>query len=249
MPSAAWPRWKMAGWRSRNSRQGQSGQLTIGAGVTTSIFVLPGVAARLSRRYPALEVIIRTGRSREIVELLQRGEVDLGTDYHSLRAAAPHPAAALRGRHHPGGSAGPSVCRPDDPIRALARACSHPLPAGQWFSRLSRPGAGASWHSVDNQVWKPIVLRRSNGLSKPVSVSLSSRTRRCRRSFPVVRWRRVQLRDLAPLRRTTYLAYLANRYQTFGMRAFIDLLGAHASSRARQQDVGGTFVGGEKPAP
>jgi DNA-binding transcriptional LysR family regulator len=36
----------------------------------------------------------------------------------------------------------------------------------------------------------------------------------------------VTLSDIAPLQRTTYLAYLSNRYQTFGMREFIRLLTA-----------------------
>lgn len=34
----------------------------------------------------------------------------------------------------------------------------------------------------------------------------------------------VMLTDVAPLQRSTYLAYLTNRYQTFGMREFIALL-------------------------
>lgn len=57
---------------------GQSGQLTIGAGVTSSIFVLPDWLRALRTRCPAIEVIIRTGRSREIFSLLNAGEIDLG---------------------------------------------------------------------------------------------------------------------------------------------------------------------------
>jgi DNA-binding transcriptional LysR family regulator len=57
---------------------GQSGRLTLGAGVTTSIFHLPRWLQQFQERRPAVEIVVRTGTSREIAALCRERQIDLG---------------------------------------------------------------------------------------------------------------------------------------------------------------------------
>jgi DNA-binding transcriptional LysR family regulator len=58
--------------------QGESGRLVIGAGVTTSVLLLPPWLRELRRRYPGIDVSVRTGTSREVEAWVKEAEVDLG---------------------------------------------------------------------------------------------------------------------------------------------------------------------------
>jgi len=57
---------------------GSAGQLVIGAGGTTSIFQLPRWLQSLQQALPGIDVVVRTGDSREVVRLALKREVDLG---------------------------------------------------------------------------------------------------------------------------------------------------------------------------
>ncbi len=57
---------------------GAAGRLSLGAGVTTSIFHLPRWLQRFQHAFPAVEVVVRTGRSREVAEWVRGRELELG---------------------------------------------------------------------------------------------------------------------------------------------------------------------------
>jgi DNA-binding transcriptional LysR family regulator len=57
---------------------GDLGKLSIGAGVTTSIFQLPGWLRSYRRRWPRVDIRVRTGSSRDVAELVREREVDCG---------------------------------------------------------------------------------------------------------------------------------------------------------------------------
>lgn len=57
---------------------GTSGRLTIGAGVTTSIFHLPQWLREFREQYPGVDVVVRTGRSREVTQLVLERDIDMG---------------------------------------------------------------------------------------------------------------------------------------------------------------------------
>jgi DNA-binding transcriptional LysR family regulator len=59
-------------------QQGKSGQLVIGAGVTTSVLLLPNWLRELGRRFPGIDVSVRTGTSRDVEAWVVAAEVDLG---------------------------------------------------------------------------------------------------------------------------------------------------------------------------
>jgi DNA-binding transcriptional LysR family regulator len=57
---------------------GLTGRLVLGAGVTTSIFQLPAWLRAFQEAYPGIDVVVRTGRSREVAALALDREIDLG---------------------------------------------------------------------------------------------------------------------------------------------------------------------------
>jgi len=71
--------------------QGTLGQLVLGAGVTTSIFHLPGWLREFQEANPGVDVTVRTGRSREITQLALEREIDLGI----VTSTLPHPDLAI----------------------------------------------------------------------------------------------------------------------------------------------------------
>ncbi len=59
-------------------RRGAAGELVLGAAPAVSTYVLPGLLQRYARRHPSVRLVVRTGHSEEIVELVLRHEVAVG---------------------------------------------------------------------------------------------------------------------------------------------------------------------------
>ncbi|MET0410027.1 MAG: LysR family transcriptional regulator [Polyangiaceae bacterium] len=57
---------------------GNSGTLVVGAGVTTSILQLPPWLGELRRRYPGIDISVRTGSSHDVERWVVAGEIDVG---------------------------------------------------------------------------------------------------------------------------------------------------------------------------
>ncbi len=57
---------------------GATGRLAIGAGVTTCIFNLPGPLREFGQANPAVDLVVRTGRSREVAQWVLGREIHLG---------------------------------------------------------------------------------------------------------------------------------------------------------------------------
>ena len=67
--------------------RGAAGQLTIGTAPSVGAYVLPGLLSQFVARFSEVRLIVRTGHSEEIVEQVDRGELDIGL---------------IRELHHPG---------------------------------------------------------------------------------------------------------------------------------------------------
>lgn len=67
--------------------RGDAGRLTIGTAPSVGAYVLPGLLARYLERFPGIRLIVRTGHSEEIADLVAAGELDVGL---------------IRELHHPG---------------------------------------------------------------------------------------------------------------------------------------------------
>lgn len=66
----------------RDLEYGVSGELAVAVAPSVSAYVLPELLAHFSARHPDVRLHVRTGHSEEIVELVERGEVELGIARH-----------------------------------------------------------------------------------------------------------------------------------------------------------------------
>ena len=71
----------------RELREGRVGELQVGAAPAISTYVLPLVLRRFQAAFPNVHLIVRTGHSEEVLELVLREQVQLG-----LVRELPHPA-------------------------------------------------------------------------------------------------------------------------------------------------------------
>ncbi len=58
--------------------RGTTGRLAIGTAPAVGAYVLPGLLARYAHRFGSVRLVVRTGHSEEIVDLVARGELDVG---------------------------------------------------------------------------------------------------------------------------------------------------------------------------
>ena len=68
-------------------REGRVGELLVGAAPAISTYVLPLVLRRFQAEFPNVHLIVRTGHSEEVLELVLREQVQIG-----LVRELPHPA-------------------------------------------------------------------------------------------------------------------------------------------------------------
>jgi DNA-binding transcriptional LysR family regulator len=62
----------------RELRHGVVGELAMAVAPAVSAYVLPEILARFTERHPDVRLLVRTGHSEEVVELVLQGEVELG---------------------------------------------------------------------------------------------------------------------------------------------------------------------------
>ncbi|NDL58678.1 LysR family transcriptional regulator [Phytoactinopolyspora mesophila] len=56
---------------------GQAGRVRLGTGATACIYVLPSILRSLRRRMPALELVVRTGNTTDILKLVEENRLDV----------------------------------------------------------------------------------------------------------------------------------------------------------------------------
>lgn len=71
----------------RERREGRVGELLVGAAPAISTYVLPLVLGRFQESFPNVHLIVRTGHSEEVLEMVLREQVQIG-----LVRDLPHPA-------------------------------------------------------------------------------------------------------------------------------------------------------------
>ncbi len=62
----------------RQLEHGVVGELALAVAPAVSAYVLPEILVRFTERHPNVRLLVRTGHSEEIVDLVARGEVELG---------------------------------------------------------------------------------------------------------------------------------------------------------------------------
>jgi DNA-binding transcriptional LysR family regulator len=71
----------------RELREGQVGELLVGAAPAVSTYVLPHVLRRFQEAFPNVRLVVRTGHSEDVLEMVLREQVHVG-----LVRELPHPA-------------------------------------------------------------------------------------------------------------------------------------------------------------
>ena len=98
-------------------REGRVGELLVGAAPAISTYVLPLVLRRFQAAFPQVHLIVRTGHSEEILEMVLREQVHVG-----LVRELPHPATTSRALYDD------EIVLVVDPAHPFARGPSIPVP-------------------------------------------------------------------------------------------------------------------------
>jgi DNA-binding transcriptional LysR family regulator len=93
-------------------REGGSGRLRLGTGATACIYLLPPVLRALRQKFPALEIVVGTGNSPDILSQLESNAIDVAL------VTLPAPARSLQ-----------AVWTRDDEMVAIFPPAATPLPA------------------------------------------------------------------------------------------------------------------------
>lgn len=198
--------------------------MTIGAGVTTSIFYLPKWLRKFKETAPGVELIVRTGRSREIVSLLLEGEADLGL----ITSPTDHPRI-----HQPSLFAEEIVLvsPPDHPLAGAAiapeRLASIPLilfPRGAGF----REYLDRFFTTVPCQVTVKMESDSVEAIKSFVGAGLGASLlplSAVQQEIQDGRLARINFTGIKPPRRETFAARRTDRYMSAAANNFVGLLG------------------------
>ncbi len=202
---------------------GSAGRLLLGAGVTTCIFRMPEWLRSFSSTHPAVEVIVRTGGSREVTTMVLDREIDLGlvtsqVEHDDLDVTPLHEEKIIL------------VARPDHPL-AQGRVRSSDLddsplilfPQGSGFRGyldrvLAEAGISARVKMETDSV-EAIKSFVTVGLGVSFLPASAVAAEMARGAL-----KRVRVRNLPDLRRRTSVVRRTDRYLSTAARDFLDLL-------------------------
>jgi DNA-binding transcriptional LysR family regulator len=207
----------------RDLDAGTSGRIVLGAGVTTSIFHLPGLLRAFQEQYPGIDVVVRTGRTREVTALALDRQIDLGlitsgVDHPDLRVADlfDEEIALVVPSGHP--LAGRSI-----PAEAIGTLPLILFPEGTGF----RSYLGRALGTAGIPLRVKMESDSAEAIKSFVEVGLGA-------SFlPLAAVRAeleggslalVTVEELPPLHRKTAVLYRMDRYLSAGARGFLQLL-------------------------
>jgi DNA-binding transcriptional LysR family regulator len=199
---------------------GKLGRVRIGSGATACIYLLPPVLAALRRRHPGLEIIVATGNTPEILDMVEDNALDVAlvTLPAARRALELRP---LRGDKFaailPPGEAAPRVLRPAD------------FAAGPLILYEERAGTRTAidaWLAAGGVAARPAMeLGNVEAIKQLVIAGLG------RSILPAItvaaecRQRRLQVRALAPaLSRTLALALRRDKVVGAPLRAMLQAM-------------------------
>lgn len=211
-------------------RNVQLGSLRLGSAITISTYVLPTILHRFCGDYPLVDVVIRTGRSEQVLNMLLTDEVQVGI---------------LRTLSHPDTE---SIYLYDDEIVLVAHPDHEFAASGSATIAevASEPivlfDRGSSYYSLIHDLFRkanviPNVAMELDSLEATkrmveeglgVALVPDVTIRRELESGSLVQ---VGLSDIEPIRRPIALQYRRNRKRSRAVQAFIDTLAEIYSAR------------------
>lgn len=214
--------------------QGQSGTLVIGAGVTTSVLLLPPWLRELRRRHPGIDISVRTGTSRDVEAWVMAAEVDVGF----VTSEARQPELVVRSVLEeeivlvlaPEARVQRPVPLEELPLILFPRTTGFRAYLEQRFgARRLRPNVKMETDSVE--AIKSFVAVGLGASFLPFTTVRDELSRHQLTSAPV--------RGLGTLRRRTALVRRHDRQPSFALRAFLDIASPTAGASGRRRASGG----------
>ncbi len=202
---------------------GAAGRLVLGAGVTTSIFHLPAWLRAFQEAYPGVDVVVRTGRSKEIAALALEREIDLGlvtspVQHPDLRVSDLFDEEIVLVVPHDHPLAGGSV--------AVADLASLPLilfpPDAGFRGYLDRVLAEAGTRArvkMESDSLEAIKSFVAVGLGASFLPEIAVHA-----EVDAGALSRVRIEDLPALKRTTAVLHRVDRYLAAGAKGFLKIL-------------------------
>lgn len=204
-------------------RNVQMGSLRLGSAITVSTYVLPGILHRFCQDFPGVEVVIRTGRSEQVHNMVLSDEVQVGI---------------MRSLSNPEVEQIPLyddeiilVAYPDHPFAdkgstTIVEAAREPIVL---FDR------GSSYYSMIHDLFRkaeviPNVAMELDSLEatkrmieEGLGIALVPKVT-VQREIEQGMLVPIELRDVQPIRRPISLAYRKNRKRSRTVQAFIDVM-------------------------
>lgn len=202
---------------------GETGHLTIGAGVTTSIFHLPQWLNDFKRSHPAVDVVVRTGPSRQIATLTLDREIDLGL----VTSATSHPNLSVTPLfsekivlvappHHP-------LVGRSSTVADLSALPLILFPRGSGFRQYLEQALAAAGLSADVKMETDSVEAIKGFVAAGLGGSLLPRSA-VDAEIADGSLAHVRVKRLPALTRTTAVIYRKDRYLTSAARAFLRVM-------------------------
>lgn len=204
-------------------QSGAAGRLSLGAGVTTSIFNLPKWLHLFQQEFPKVDVVVLTGRSAEIIEHIMNREVDLGF----VTSPIEHSTLCTMGLYDeeivlvapPGHPLAGKVVRPED----ISNAPLIMFPPGAGFREfLDRTLPEAGFHaSIKMQTDSVEAIKSFVSVGLGLSFLPSSAVEAEIESGTLSR---VQVENSNPIERRTSIVYRTDRYLSRAAQGFLQIL-------------------------
>lgn len=202
---------------------GTAGRLLLGAGVTTSIFSLPAWLREFREAYPAVDVTVRTGESMEVTDMVLEREVDLGVitspvEFQELRTISLFDEEIAL--------VAPPQLFNEEILISIEKFSEIPLilfPQGSGFrAYLDRVLANAGFTAsikMETDSVEAIKSFVAVGLGASF-LPISAIEQECKTGI----LKRLEVKGLGALSRTTYITYRADRYRSVAAGGFLEIL-------------------------
>lgn len=204
-------------------RDVQLGSLRLGSAITISTYVLPGILHRFCAEFPGVEVVIRTGRSEQVMNLLLTDEVQVALsrslsnpeveqiplyDDEIVLVAYPQHAFAQSSR-------ATIVEASREPIVLFDRGSSYYGTIHSLFRRANViPNVAMELDSLEAT---KRMVEQGLGIALLPVVTIQ-------RELDAGTLVRIDLADIEPIKRPISLAYRKNRKRSRSVQAFIDMM-------------------------
>lgn len=204
-------------------RNVQLGSLRLGSAITISTYVLPGILHQFCQEFPGVDVVIRTGRSEQVLNMLVSDEVQVGIirslsapDIESIPLYDDEIVLVANPEHRFAQTAGATIAEAArEPIVLFDRGSSYYGMIHDLFRKAAViPNVAMELDSLE--ATKRMVEQGLGIALVPIAT--------VQREIDAGVLVRIPLTDVQPIKRPISLVYRKNRKRSRTVQAFIDMM-------------------------